>query len=208
MFRKLFVPILSGMRVILTLIGLAILILVQGCGSGSSPIDEPDYPYSFENSLEGWATDVVDDEIGDGHTEWSVDVSNSLSYEGDWSVKFYMDNINDATKLWIEKAFPVTPGHEYNVVVQWKFTTAQDYGIVDYFGIIASISASDPETRSDFNTIDQTVDESGWHTIEYSAKVTPSGTGDIWVGIGVWGVWEAPMTFYVDSVTVDITPVD
>jgi hypothetical protein len=122
-----------------------------------------------------------------------------------------MENYNDATKIWIEKAFPVVVGYEYDVKVKWQFAT-RDFGTVNLFNILASVSPTNPESIADFEVIGNTGNGDGdawvWLSKEYTSRATPSSVGNIWVGIGAWGTWEASRMYFIDSVTVEITPVE
>lgn len=179
----------------------------------AAPLCAQSYWYSFENSMDGWAADAADTP----GWNWYIAPSTDRATAGLWSQKMYMDNYNDATKIWIEKAFVVPAGRAYTVYLKWHFAT-RDFGMVNLFNIIASVGSRNPESMADFLSIGHTGTgydyDRGyvWLLKFYSKEVTPAsaagdGNGVIWVGLGVWGTWETPRTYYLDNLHIDISPV-
>lgn len=165
---------------------------------------------SFEGGYEGWIPDAADFMPG---PNWHIRPSTFLAYSGDWSLEFHMDNWNDQTKIWIEKPFEVAAGQAYNVSVRWRFAS-HDWGIANHFILLAAVIDRDPETINDFENIGNTgngdVQDWVWLQKSYFKRIVPGGgigtKRTIWVAIGVWGVWETPRTYYVDHLSVDISP--
>ncbi|MGC8861451.1 MAG: hypothetical protein ACP5R5_01605 [Armatimonadota bacterium] len=193
---------MSGRRVCVSAVVLAIL-SASACAGAS-------YFYSFESgNLEGWAADATDQ----GICPWHIVPSTKLRYHGLWSLEYYMNNFNDATKIWIERSYEVPAGRRYDVSLSWKLATKDAY--VGACPIIAYIGDRDPETRDDaFQIVGSTLgDGSGnyvWISPSYvRTGVLPSGSGStqgkIWVAIGIWGTFEVTYYWYVDAVTVEIT---
>jgi hypothetical protein len=175
-----------------------------------SPSVGQSYFYSFETSMEGWVADATDVPQSP-QINWSITRSTVRAYHGFWSLAYYIDNYNDATKIWIEKSFTVTPGKTYDVAVSWRFATP-DSSHVNNWNLIAAVQTYNPEMREDFVTVGSTYNGgySGWRWINptYKKRVTVwNSTGKIWVGVGLWGTWEVARTYFVDAVNVAITPV-
>src|SRR5688500_1184636 len=102
---------------------------------------------SFEVDMEGWTPDATDLQIGDGEIEWHVKRTNLRAAHGAWSIENFMDNRNDAGKVWIERPFAVPPG-DYDVVVSYKLGS-QTFGEVGAFSILTNVTSYDPEVRTD-----------------------------------------------------------
>ena len=104
----------------------------------SYPGTEATYYYSFEYGMQGWVADGTDLEIGDGEIDWSITRTREEQYHGNYSLKYYLDNINDAGKIWIEKPFRVRPYGNYEVTVSYRFGS-QDYGPINLWTIITGV---------------------------------------------------------------------
>ena len=190
---------------------IAVIALIFSVTAISAPrVGAVTYSYSFEGGFEGWVADECD---ADGDY-WHVELSQVMAYEGSWSLEYYIINWGDATKVWIEKPYLVPLGRQYTVSVSFRLAS-QDFGDFNIWSVIASVSPNNPETRFDFVTIGDTRSggEPGewiWLLRSHSKLVDPAnnpdmpGWGTIWVGFGIWGTWETPRTYYVDSATITI----
>lgn len=194
------------MKPVLQFLALAVFLVFS-----VSPTVATTYSYNFETgTLQGWVADAADDS---GYP-WHITPSRIMASDGSWSLELYMLNYSDATKIWIEKYFFVASTEDYGVRVNWKLACGNS-GDMDLSNFIVSVSGSNPETFEDFVNLGNTRNghQSGyaWLNKSYSAACTPQPAGPmngvIYVGIGVWGVWESPITHYLDSVTIDINPV-
>lgn len=175
-----------------------------------SPCCAATYSYSFESgTLEGWTVDATDQA-----PLWHITPSTKLAYAGVWSLEYYMRNINDATKIWIERSYDLPAGHRYDVSLTWKLAS-KDYGTTAC-PVIAYVDGRDLETHDDGIQVIGYSNSGGsgqwvWLSESYlRTGVLPgasggTGQGKIWVAIGMWGTFEVDFTWYVDSVTVDIT---
>ena len=169
------------------------------------------YYYSFESgTLEGWTADATDQ----GQCPWHIIPSRKLFYAGLWSLEYYMVNTNDATKIWIERSYDVPAGRRYDVSLTWKLATKDSP--VTACPVIVYVDNHDLETHDDTIQIigySQGGGTGDWVWLSESylrTGVLPGtssvpGQGKIWVAIGMWGTFEVSFTWYVDSVTVDIT---
>ncbi|MBP6965189.1 MAG: hypothetical protein KBC96_12360 [Armatimonadetes bacterium] len=193
------------MRILILCLASVMMLAAPSCAQS--------YWYSFENSMDGWAADAADAMPG---PNWYINPSLDRATAGQWSLIMHMDNYNDATKIWIEKSFIVPPGRVYDVSLRWSFAS-RDWGMANLFNIIASVGGKDPESMADFVTIGHTGNGASsdigykWMTKTYTKQVTPAsvdglGSGVIWIGLGVWGTWETPRTYYLDNLYVDISP--
>lgn len=183
----------------------ALSVVLSGCAQ--EPPHSISHSYSFEEGMEGWVSDGTD--LDDPLVNWSVERSQKIAYEGDSSVMLYLDNVNDAGKIWMEREFDVSPNTLYNVNVSYKFATG-DFGDVNLFTIITGVSSNSPEEAGDLTFQGDTghhMDERGvvWLEKNYNFEAQSNSNGKLYVSIGVWGTWETPRVYHVDSVKVELT---
>jgi hypothetical protein len=104
----------------LTLLFTAIIVLLfQGC---LEDIDEKVYTYSFEHDMQEWKPIGLD--LDNPPVTWSINRTNNISFTGTYSLQFYLNNVNDAGKIWIEKQFNITRYRNYNITISYKFATS------------------------------------------------------------------------------------
>ena len=163
---------------------------------------------SFETDMDGWTADATDTELAGGHIAWHAKRSGLRASHGMYSIENYMDNRNDAGKVWIERPFAVAPG-DYDVTVTYKLGTSA-FGEVGAFSIITNALAYDPEVRGDLRldardtTYNGGIRDYVWLDKRYSFRV--SSSGQLWLAVGIWGNFEVAQTYYFDAITVSITP--
>ena len=168
------------------------------------------YFFSFENDMEGWEKRAVDLELGDTLIDWSIELTHEIVYDGNSSLKFYLENYNDAGKIWIEKPFVVKPNRNYRVEVKYAFASA-DFGFANLWTIITGVVTNSPQTRDDLVYQGHTGNGSDsdigfkWLVKNYNFDVTSESDSTLYVIIGVWGTWETPRTYYLDFVHIDFT---
>ena len=175
--------------------------------------------FSFESDLEGWAASAVDvawgnctgGALGNCTLSWSVERTTDLAHEGAASVKMSLENLNDAGKIWIERAFNVSPGRTYRVHLAFAFASA-DFGSMNHWTILAGALSARPTAAEDLtpairgDTGNGLASNGGYIWLEkgYDSIVHSGPDGRLWVLLGVWGTWETPRTYYVDAVRVSI----
>jgi hypothetical protein len=136
--------------------------------------------------------------------------SDELADDGTTALKLYLDNQNDRGKIWIERAFPLLPDQNYRVNVRYALASA-DFGQVNLWGIITGASAEPPHSAEDLvypdNTGNGADDGVGfvWLDKGYCFDASTGPDGLLYVFVGIWGVWEAPRSYYLDRLTVTFT---
>ncbi len=168
------------------------------------------YSFSFENGMQGWEPDGTD--LDSPPVEWSIENSNKLSTVGESSLRFYLANLNDAGKIWVERKFSVESERTYNVKVSYDFASA-DYG-VNLWRIITGAMSSKPLEGNKPNLIFQGDTGVGakpenleWLRKDYEFTVNSGSDGNIFVNVGVWGTWETTRIYFVDNIHIQIEPV-
>ena len=185
-------------------IAAAVGVLAGGCGASTNePFLLQTFGFTFESDPGGWTADGTD--LEDPPVTWSVERSDELAERGDWSMRLSLENLNDAGKIWMERAFQLQPGATYDVEVAFDFASA-DFGDIGLWTIIATVSEADPETVDDLVFRDDTGNGSGedvghvWVTRTYSlGTATADGQGLLWVALGVWGTFETSRTYFIDD---------
>jgi hypothetical protein len=166
---------------------------------------------SFETDLDGWsikATQVW----GDPPEAWSITRSQDRARDGSTSLKFVLVNINDAEKIWIEKAFAVEPNQIYHVTVEYALATVDTIDAGPRFTTITGVLTNSPNSKEDLRPAFKDEAHNGgsgpgfqWDEKQYEFTVLSSEQGMLYVVIGIWGTWEVAKTYYVDDVRVSIT---
>jgi hypothetical protein len=171
---------------------------------------QANYFYSYEGSLQSWTKDATDLELAGGEIEWHIIPKTTLPYQGYYSLEYYLNNLNDAGKIWVEKSFTVPANRTYKVDVSYKFAS-NDWGDVNNFVLLTGASTSNPEVADDLTTQETTynggVQNYVWLGKSFSFNVTATALGKLWIHVGVWGNWETPRTYYYDNVCIKITQV-
>jgi hypothetical protein len=173
----------------------------------AGPVDGS-FAFSFDSGLEGWTAAGTD--LTDPPVQWSIQRTTERTKRGAGSAKFFLDNMNDAGKIWLQRAFTLEANTDYTVRVSYAFGTA-DYGDINLWRIIAGAHTQPPQTAEDLAFRDGTGNGAGadvgyrWVDRTYTMEARADAAGQVWVVVGVWGTWESPRTYYVDDLKVAFT---
>lgn len=184
-----------------SLIGL--LFLLGGCVN--NPPGQNDYFFSFEQDLEGWAVKGAD--LDNPPVKWSIQRTQEIVRDGNIALKYYLSNLNDAGKIWIERSFDVKSDSLYQVNVSYSFASA-DWGDLNLWTIITGVIQEPSQSRDDLvyqgdtGNGSQTGTGYKWLEKSYDFTVQSNSSGRLYIIIGIWGTWETPRTYYVDKVLV------
>lgn len=196
------------------LIGVAFgLLWFGGCGDAADPA-ETRLTFSFEQGLDGWTSDALAcHPDGSLCAPWTIERTADLAYQGQHALKFYMDNVVDGAVVWIVRPFLVTPGRSYNVDVSYAFAT-KDWGEVNRFVLFTGVLRTPPTDPLIGTVQDHTGNGANndvgyrWLHKSFHAAVPGDVSGVVYVVVGIWGTWETPRTYFVDALTVQLTPVE
>lgn len=183
------------------------LFLFGGCVN--NPPGQGDYSFSFEHDMEGWLARGTD--LDNPPVEWSIQRSQEIARDGHTAIKYYLSNVNDAGKIWIERPFDVKPDSLYQVNVRYSFASA-DCGDLNLWTIITGVVPEAPQSGDDLVYQGETGNGSTdpgyeWLDKSYDFTIQSSSSGKLYVIIGVWGTWETARTYYVDEVQVSFTEI-
>lgn len=192
--------------VVLSVISAGVVAFILNSGMTNNPKNNNllERKYSFEEDMQGWKKNGTD--LDNPPINWSVERSSEMSTDGDYSIKFYLENFNDAGKIWMEKTFDVDPNSIYEVKISYTFATA-DYGDVNLFKIITTVLSDEFGGKSDLNYEGDTGHHSDaqdfvWLNKEFDYIVETDESGGIYINIGVWGSHETTRTYYIDKLNI------
>jgi len=170
-----------------------------------TPINE--YNESFEKDMGGWLLDhhlhCEQDSPPCSSLIWNISRSTNKSFEGDYSLKYYMDGTHDDGVIWVEKDFDLKPDTNYDLNITFNLWSDVEkeigrWTIVSYFGNV------NPEIEEDFSSVGWTLEKAGWKEYSYKKNVRSDDAGKIWAAFGVSAVFETWRTHYLDYVTISI----
>ncbi len=192
-------------------ISYSVLSMNDNADAGGENGSLDDNQFSFESGMENWRKNGTD--LDNPPVDWSIERSQELATDGENSLKFYLSNVNDAGKIWIEKAFDADPNSYYRVNVSYDFASAI-YGDFNLWRIITGVSPNSPSDAKDLmfqgdagNGADNNVGFK-WLKKSYEFVAKSSQDNELYVYIGVWGTWETDRTYYVDNVEVEFEKLD
>jgi len=187
---------------VLTVLVLAVLV---GCDESGIP-SSGTLTFSFEEDMEGWVVNGTD--LDNPPVEWSVERSKDIASDGKSAVRLYLNNMNDAGKIWIERPFDGEPNRTYQVHVEYDFASA-DWGDMNLWTIITVVVPESAKMELVFqgDTGNNAKPEDGfvWLRKSYDFNVESGPDGKVYVIIGVWGIWETARTYYLDNIDISFT---
>ena len=160
--------------------------------------------------MDGWGVSGLD--LDDPAVEWSIAQNTTMVDAGNASLRYYLNNINDKGKIWIERPFNVTKDQTYRVTIEYAFATS-DFGGANLWRIIAGALPSRVDSVDHLEPTYQDRTGNGfdydsgyvWLEKKYDVSAKSGSDGLLWVVIGVWGTWEGPRTYFVDDVHITLT---
>lgn len=187
-------------------------LLVIGVAAAGCELANPhEYNYSFEEGMDSWQPRRADIELGQDTIAWHIRRTDTLASDGTYSLELYIENYNDAGKIWVERALNVESGRHYHISVSYSFASA-DWGMANLFNLVTGVMRRPPRNAADIvnavqdNTGNGLDEDSGyaWLKKSFDYEVDSDSSGTIYVFIGVWGTWETPRTYYLDDVTIEL----
>ncbi len=160
----------------------------------------------FEFGMDGWkeGADVPQDPNHPGRSvAWAIEPSAELPMEGSRSVKFYLDGGQDDGTIWLMRSLDISSDRD--LMVTLRFNLWSESESFNARALVAAYAGPRrPEVEADFD-LSQPADLSvGWRRYDYAFRISPGDGGELWVGMGISAVWETEMTYYLDSVEIEI----
>jgi len=111
-------------------------LLLSFIGCPKKDIFPLDYSFSFENGMEGWEKKGTD--LGNPPIDWSIERSQDRATDGTNSLKYYLNNLTDAGKIWIVRRFSLESEKVYKIRVEYDFAS-RDFGQFNLFQLITGL---------------------------------------------------------------------
>ncbi len=199
--------------VVMGALACAFVASVAGC-SGPNPYDgaDPTYTYSFEDGLAGWTAKAYDIEVSGTEVDWAIDTSTERATTGTHAVKYNVNNLTDAAKIFLEREFALEPG-TYSLILDFDFASA-DFGDMNLWQFIAGVRTTAADSADDlifygdtgnghtaddgFIWLDKTFNSSLIDDLTFTVAAGEKA----YVQLGVWGTWESERAYFLDNLTV------
>jgi len=172
----------------------------------SRPLKE--YSVSFEDGWDDWEAQGID--LNDPPVNWTIERTDDHSDDGDYSMKLYLNNMNDQGKIWVQRSFDMDPNRGYKVKLSFSFASS-DFGSFNLWKIIAGAGPKEPSSMDELtfhgNTGNGYMEDVGykWMDKEYTLNARSNSDGELYVYIGVWGTWETGRTYYIDDIDIAVS---
>lgn len=180
------------------LTGALLAVALASCG----PPRQQSAFFSFEGSLQSWEPHGLDLLAGAAEENWSIKSDPGASYDGPSSARFFLDNVNGAGKIWLERTFTLSPPGRYTAHVDFAVRGAKDAVAADQ--LIAGIL---PEPPRNADALQKALRGPGiagstWATRSYDLELDG---GAATVVLGISGAAPGKVLYYLDAVTVVFT---
>jgi hypothetical protein len=141
--------------------------------------------------------------------EWSITPSTEAAFAGTGSARFFLDNMNDAGKIWLQRPFAVQPNTLYRAAVSFHLRST-DIGDMSLWKVIGFAGPSAPGDNSSLQRFEETgIGEQQppvWLSRSFAIESSSGADGVLWVAAGLWGTFEVARTYYMDDLRVSLEP--
>ena len=165
--------------------------------------------------MQGWSATAADTgRPGEAYAPWSIERSADHASDGQQALKLQMVNHTDAAKIWIVRPFAAQAGQQYDLDVSFAFATA-DFGSTNLFALLTGAFPTPPHDGPSLlagTTHDATGNGADsdvgyqWLRKAIHTSARANSNGQLFVVVGIWGTWEGPRTYYLDDLSVELTP--
>jgi len=160
----------------------------------------------FEEGSGGWVADadVPADPNKPGHlVAWNITRTTYVANSGRYSLKFFIDGVQDDGTLWIENKISVRNKARIQVKVSFEL-----YSEHESFNAIADVCAyaglRNPEVEGDFTVLGPANEIAGWKKYTYTTILDVGSSDEVWFAVGITVRWETRMTYYIDDVEIEV----
>lgn len=156
--------------------------------------------YGYEYGMSGW-------QLGyDGDRAWSMERSTERAYSGRYSVECYLDGTTGFGTAWLTRGYPAPIDTLIGAMVTVRLWSPERSD-VNQGQVVAYVGTVPPTRGADFEVIGMTNAVAGWQEYRFErVQLTAQWPARVWVAFGVASVWEYTGTYYMDQVTVSLTP--
>ena len=191
---------LPGLSVLLLLIGIA------GCDGGAGIVIVPELSVveGFENGFGAWTVAGLDTEVS-GQASVGEIVEGDGS-EGNRSARLRLASPTGTGKLWIERAFMLTPERSYVVSITLD-VRALEAGAGEAWRVLAGAHTEPPRSNAVLAIQDAIVPpaDTDWASHAYTVRADADEEGLLFVAIGVWSVTAGTRSHDFDAIQISFT---
>jgi hypothetical protein len=158
--------------------------------------------FSFEGSLQGWGAQTLDLQAGDQLEPWSITSDPGAPFDGASSARFFLDNLNGAGKIWLERAFTLPSSGRHRAHIDFVALGSSDTVAADR--LIVGVFRAPPRNADQLQPALQPpgIAGAGWTAHAYDVAVEgPAVT----VVIGISGASRRRTLYHLDALTVLFT---
>lgn len=156
--------------------------------------------YSFEYGLSGWQMGYA----GDG--AWSMSRSTDEAYAGQYSIECYLDGTQGVGTAWLARSYPAPFDTLVQVNLAFQLYSAEQSD-VNQWEVLGYVGTVPPTSRADFEVIGYADTVAGWQRYRFERlQLTGQWPARVWVAFGMSSSWEYAREYYMDYVTVSMTP--
>jgi len=160
----------------------------------------------FEEGSGGWVAnaDAPADPNKPGHlVAWNITRTTDVANSGRYSLKFFIDGVQDDGTLWIENKISVRKNARIQVKVSFEL-----YSEHESFNAIADVCAyaglRNPEVEEDFTVLGPANEIAGWKKYTYTTTLNVGSSDEVWFAVGITVRWETRMIYYIDDVEIEV----
>ena len=169
---------------------------VAGCGA---PHQQQSAFFSFEGSLQGWEPRGLDLQTAGRDETWNIASDRRFPYDGAYSARLFLDNVNGAGKIWLERTFTLSSSGRHSVHLDFAMRGSRDGISADQ--LIAGVLLAPPRSDDALSAALRGPGVAGaaWTQRAYDLELD----GDVaTVVIGISGGSPGQIIYYLDAVTV------
>ena len=156
--------------------------------------------YSFEYSMNGWQMGYA----GDGY--YNMYRSTTESFSGLYSIECYLDGTDGTGTAWLVHRYPAPIDTVMTLDLTFQLYS-QQASSVNNWQVVAYIGTKPPTSKDQFEIIGYTDTVAGWQQYSFQRlQLTGQWPARVYVAFGISSTWEYSRGYYMDHVTVSLTP--
>lgn len=160
----------------------------------------------FEKGFGEWITDAdvpADPNSPGKPITWNITHTTDVAHSGRYSLKFFIDGVQDDGTIWIERKIGVKKNTRVQVKVSFEL-----YSENESFNTIAVactyVGIRNPEVEDDFIVLGPANEVAGWKRYSYKTILDTGPSDEVWLSVGITVRWETQMTYYIDDVEIEV----
>jgi hypothetical protein len=173
--------------------------LLAACLAACGPSPQRSAFFSFEGSLQGWVAQTMDLQVGEA---WSITSDPGAPFDGASSARFFIDSMNGAGKIWLERAFTLPSSRRYRAHIDFVALGSSDVLRADR--LIVGILRAPPRNADQLQPALQPPGIAGAQWTAHAYELEVEGPA-VTVVIGISGASRGRILYHLDALTVLFT---